>query len=179
MKKKLEKTTDYSGISSIYFKKILREIIKIGNLERNNLKILDFGCGQGVLKKLINTNNPKTKVLNFDVIEKYSDVKDWHNEEFDVVVANEVFYTFESYKLKKLLNEFRKKNPNLEIIVGISKQSWLNNIGKIIFMQLDSHKFTVLRPKEEIYILKKYLNILDHKSVWCLADIYRFNFKNK
>jgi 2-polyprenyl-3-methyl-5-hydroxy-6-metoxy-1,4-benzoquinol methylase len=177
MEKILDKTTDYSGISSIYFKKLLREIIKIGNLDSDNLKILDFGCGQGVLKKLINTNNPKTKVINYDVIEKYSEVKNWRDEEFDVVVSNEVFHSFRSNKLEELLNEFREKNPNLEIIAGISKQSWLNNIGKIIFMEFDSHKFTILKPKEEMDILKKHLNILDHKSVWFLADIYRFNFK--
>ena len=35
----------YKGIKKIYFKSIISNIIKIGNLNNKNEVILDFGCG--------------------------------------------------------------------------------------------------------------------------------------
>lgn len=174
---KLDVTTEYKGISGIYFKKLLRAIIQIGKLKRENLRVLDFGCGTGELKKIITKNHPKTKVINYDILENLSEIKNWQNESFDIVVANEVFHTFQKDKLESLLLEFKKNNPQLEFIVGISKQSLLNTIGKYLLMQTGSHKYTVLNPKDEINILCRHLSIIDHKSVWYLADVYRLKFK--
>lgn len=172
-------TTSYSGISGIYFNHLLKEIVKIGNFKGKNSRILDFGCGEGIFKKLLKRVNPDLKVINYDVKKEYSDIDNWQEESFDVVVANEVLYYLNSAELEKLLLEFKKKNPNLEIIVGTSKQSWLNTLGQILLFQINSHKNTILKPKEELNILTKHLNIIDHKSVWFLADVYRLNFKKE
>ena len=102
-------TTSYSGISGIYFKHLLNEIVKIGNFNGKNFKILDFGCGIGIFKKLIKKINPDIKVINYDVKKEYSDIENWQDESFDVVVANEVFYYLKPEELDKLLLEFKKK----------------------------------------------------------------------
>ncbi len=169
--------TQYDGFKGIYFNKLLRTIIKIGNLKKNNLKILDFGCGVGQLKKIITKNNSKTKVINYDIVEKFSDVKNWQSEDFDIVVANQVFHAFTKEQLLSLILEFKKKNHKLEFVVGMSKQSLFNTIGKYLFMQKNSHKYTILKPKDEIDTLCKNLSIIDHKSLWYLADVYRMKFK--
>ena len=41
----------YNGISGIYFSNIISNIIKIGNLDKTQKIILDFGCGSKILKK--------------------------------------------------------------------------------------------------------------------------------
>ena len=101
--------TEYKGISGIYFKKLLKEVIKIGNLNSGKYKILDFGAGHGILKKMLKKENSEIKVINYDVIDDLTDIKDWRSEEFDTVVANEVFCTFTPDKLNNLIKEFQKK----------------------------------------------------------------------
>jgi hypothetical protein len=169
-------TTEYKGIPGIYFRKLLNTIIDLGRLDRNNLTILDYGAGHGVLKNIIKDRNKMVNVINYDIEPDLTEIKDWRDVDFNIVVANEVFYTFDQIALESLMVELKKKNKNLEIIVGISKQSIINNIGKIILGEGGAHNSTVLNPKEEIAILLKHMEIIDHKSVWYLADIYRLRF---
>ena len=51
MKYKFTQATKYKGFKKFYFDKILKEIIKIGNLELTNFKILDYGCGEKRLEQ--------------------------------------------------------------------------------------------------------------------------------
>jgi hypothetical protein len=177
MNNKHKMTTEYTGIPGIYFKKLLNTIIDIGGLERNDLNILDYGAGYGVLKNIINSRNKTVNVINYDIELDLTDIEDWRDVDFDVVVANEVFYTFDSSALEALLLEFKEKKKALEIIVGISKQSFFNNLGKAIFGKSDAHDSTVLSPRAEITVLLKYMKVIDHKSVWLLADVYKLRFK--
>ena len=70
----------------IYFNRILKTIIRIGNLDRRDVTILDFGCGTGYLKRHL-----PDKVIGYDVIPELTEVSDWRDVQFDVVVANELF----------------------------------------------------------------------------------------
>ena len=46
-------TTEYGLISGIYFRKLLKTIIDIGEFNQNKkLTVLDFGAGKGELKNL-------------------------------------------------------------------------------------------------------------------------------
>ena len=47
-------TTNYTGISKLYFDKIISEIISLGKLNSSKKKILDFGCGEKQLEKMLN-----------------------------------------------------------------------------------------------------------------------------
>ena len=44
----------YKGISSFYFKYVIKKIIEIGNLKDKSIKILDYGCGNKYLQKVLN-----------------------------------------------------------------------------------------------------------------------------
>ena len=50
----------YKGISGIYFTNIISNIIKMGNLDKTEKIILDFGCGSKILSKKL----PRGKILN-------------------------------------------------------------------------------------------------------------------
>ena len=47
----------YYGVSKIYFRRILFNIIKIADLNRSNKIILDYGCGS---KELCNIKKSKS-----------------------------------------------------------------------------------------------------------------------
>lgn len=170
---KIKYVTNYGCITGIYFKRILNTIISVGELNKRDVSVLDFGCGHGFLKKILSNKN----VINYDIVEHLSDVSDWREVDFDVIVANEVFYSFNQNQLNELILEFKEKNNRLELIVGISRQSLLNNIGKVVLGHKDAHEGTILGPEEELMVIKRYMRVVKQKSVFSLMDIYSLVFK--
>jgi hypothetical protein len=170
-------TTEYGGISGIYFNKIIDTIIKIGGLDKSKQIILDYGAGHGIIKSKLFSVNPSVKVINYDIKKELTEVDDWRDVTFNTLIANQVFMYLEKHMLEELLIELKSINKSLEIIVGISKQSVLNNIGKYILLQPKAHDNTILEPKEEISTLLEFTYIDKHISVWGLADVYKLRFK--
>jgi len=79
----------------------------------------------------------------------------------------------------QFINDLHNKNNKVELIVGISRQSWLNNIGKILLGRQDAHDGTKTPPNDEICMLKSKMEVIRHKSVFMLADIWVLKFKNE
>lgn len=169
----MQKTTSYEGITKFYFYKILKVIIKIGNLRKSDGTILDFGCGKGKLKLLLKTS----KVVGYDLIKKFSDIDNWEKVEFEYFIANQVFYSMTSNDLKKLLIKIRNINPNTKLIVGTSRVGILNKLGMILFNKRDAHKALKLSPKLEHNIIRKYCELQEKKNVFFLSDVYYYKFK--
>src|SRR5262245_26635384 len=161
----------YFGVKGLYFFAILKKIITLASLDRRDVVVLDFGCGTGRLSELL-----PGKVIGFDLIPELSEIVDWHNAKFDVVVANEVFYLLTAAQLSKFLVELRQLNPMAELVVGISRQGILNNVLKCLAGQPQAHKGTKLRPNEELHILMQHLEVLGHVSVFQLCDVYHMRF---
>lgn len=166
--------TQYTGLASFYFRHLLKQLVKIGGLDRSGITILDFGCGYGELKQLL----CNATVVGFDIIPELSDVEDWQTVSFDVLVANQVFYSFSVESLEDLLQKLRKKNPSLQLVVGVSRQGLLNNIGKYILGRPSAHSGTRISPEREIEIFGKYCDIIWRKNVWNLSDVYLLTFKS-
>ena len=118
------KTTSYKGLTSIYFYKILNTIINIGKLSTTKKLILDFGCGLGTLKQKL----PGINVVGYDIVADYSEVSDWQTINFDIFVANQVFYVFEPEELEKLLEQIRILNPKALLIIGTSRKGRASSI---------------------------------------------------
>lgn len=162
----------YTGIKGIYFFKILKTIIKIGDLRNKQVKILDFGSGTGQLKRLL-----PEKVVGFDINRGLTEINDWKSINFDVVVANQVFYLFSKDELLRFLDELYAKNPKVNLIVGISTQGLLNKILSILANQKDAHSGTKLTPKEEINALKQRMHIIKKQGVLFMCDVFLLKFK--
>lgn len=162
----------YQGINGIYFYRILNKLISIGNLDKRDIKILDFGCGTGKLKKKLGE-----KVINYDCLPDLSEIKDWKKAKFDVMVANEVFYLFNENQLKSLLSELYKVNPKVELIVGISRQGFLNKMAAFLAGEKDAHADTKLSPEEQLRILKEKTSPIRKKSVFFMCDVFLLKFK--
>jgi len=171
--------TVHNFFSGIYFNLILKKIISL-IIDNKLKKILDFGCGFGYLKKKIIKKISHILVINYDIIPELSEIKTYKNLRFDCLVANQVFYLFKENDLNNLIVYLKNKLPNLKLIVVISRQSFLNNIGKFILNEKEAHKGTKLKPSQEFKILTNHCVILKKINIFFLSDIYLFSFnKNK
>ena len=162
-------TTSYKGFASIYFFSILKNIIKIGNLEQRNIVILDFGCGEKQLSKLL----PDKKILNYDIKKEFTDHEDYKNLNFDVVVLNHVLNYFEFNQIVNLFNSFKKINSECEIIIGIPKVNWLSKLAKYILFEFGAHKNFITDYKTQIDIIKKHTVLIsEKKNIFFSTDIF-------
>lgn len=169
----MEGVTQYSGLAGRYFHYLLSRLIKAGDLAGSRGKILDFGCGMGQLKRRLGAD----KVIGYDIIPNLSDVADWRTAEFDTLVANQVLYCFTEAELSSLLVELKRKNPQLRLVIGISRQGVLNNIGKHLLRRPSAHSRTKIGPQREAEILLKHCDLIRRKSVLGLSDVYVLKFK--
>lgn len=167
----LLKKNYYDGIAGIYFEITINSIIKIGNLDRKGKKILDFGCGYGILKKKL-----KNKVYNYDINPKLTEYKSWRKLKFDYIVINQVLYLFHKKELERLLKDLKKINPNLMLIVGISYQNLLSKILAFLLGYKKAHDFTKLSYKDQINILNKECILIKKKNNY-LNAILLLKFK--
>jgi SAM-dependent methyltransferase len=179
IKKKIKKEflhniTKHGVISGFYFNYIIKNIFEL-ILINKKVKILDFGCGYGYLKKRLKKAK-NIKIINFDIIKELTEIDDWKKVNFDYLVSTHVFMYLGPKKLNRLLLDLKNHNKNLKLITIISRQGLLNNIGKFILNEPDAHKGTLLNANNELKILKKKMRIVKKKNILCLSDIYLLEF---
>jgi 2-polyprenyl-3-methyl-5-hydroxy-6-metoxy-1,4-benzoquinol methylase len=101
--------TKSNFISKIYFNKIYQLIISIGKFKKKKV-ILDFGCGFGELKKINFKKKNKSKIINYDIIKKLSDVTKYNNLNFYTIFFCQVLYWFKKKKIILLLKKLKRQN---------------------------------------------------------------------
>ena len=168
--------TEHGNISSIYFNDIFDNIIKyIKQSKKNRVKILDFGCGNGYLKKRLGKNK-KIKVIGYDVVKELSDVHNWKSVNFDYFVSCHVFTYLKRKKIENIIKYLKKNRLKSKVIVAITRQGWLDKLGAFILNEPEAHTNFNLTPKQELKILTKYMRIIKKINIFFLTDIYVLKF---
>jgi len=153
--------TRYSGLEGIYFTKILKTLIEVGDLHRR--RVLDFGCGVQGLRSLLTHDN----YVGYDIDPRLSYVATTEGVQYDIMVVNEVFYEMTPAQISHTLDTIR---PPL-LLVGIGRKGLLNTLGALL-LHSDAHADYKTLPKQEMEILLTRYRILKKKGVWFLADVY-------
>jgi len=167
-------TTNYNNFfEKHYFMSILKNIIKIGNLNNTKKIILDFGCGQKIVSKILKN----VTVLNYDIKPEFSDHKTYKNLKFDVVIFNHVLMYLYPEEISKLFDEIKNINSDCEIILGLSKQNIISKIGKFLTGNPNAHDNTRSSYKDQVDILFKKSKLIKKKfNVFFMTDIYYSRF---
>lgn len=153
--------THYSGIEALYFRKLLRTLIEVGNLEHR--RVLDFGCGKQELRRMLSHR----RYVGYDIDPALSDVASPVGVPFDIMVVNEVFYEMPEADIVRTLQSIK---PRL-LVVGIGRKGLLNKLGALV-LRPDAHADYRTPPEKELEILQRYYRIVKKKGVWGLADVY-------
>ncbi len=160
--------TNYTGIKNIYFNKILFEIIKIGNLYSNNKKILDYGCGEKQLQKILNK-----KILNYDLNPNLTEITNIEDHFFNIVILNHVLMYMKKDEICNLFEIIKKINPHCEFIIGIGKQNLISKIAKNISFNFDAHTGTISSYQDQLDIILQKQAIKNvKKNIFFMTDIY-------
>jgi len=158
LKKKFSKfhVTNPNFFSKIYFSVIYSSLINLFNF--SDKKILDFGGGQGFLKKKLKKKyNCDVKI--YDIIPSLSDLKNWKSYDFDCIIFCQVLCLLKSKHIK-LIFEFLKKKKNIYIISVFSKQTIINKIFAFVLGHKDAHGDTKTFPEDEKKILLENFKLL-------------------
>ena len=165
----------YNGISGIYFKKIISNIIKIGNLDKTEKIILDFGCGSKILSKKL----PENKILNYDINPDYAEYDDYRKLYFDIVVFNHVLMYMEKKEIISTFENIKKINQNCKFIIGMGKESLINKLAALASLNFTAHKGALTTYEQQTEILKNHMKILQiKKNIFFMTDIYYTKFNN-
>ena len=165
----------YKGIPNIYFTSIISNIIKIGNLDKNNKIILDFGCGIKILSKKL----PQKKIINYDINSNYTEHEDYKKLYFDIVVFNQVLMYMDKKEIVSTFENIKKINKNCEFIIGIGKGGLINKLVAAACLNFEPHKGTLSTYNEQVEIIKNQTKILQvKKNIFFLTDIYYARFNN-
>jgi hypothetical protein len=162
-------------ISSVYFNFIYKQIIKQLNFDSKKV-ILDFGSGLGYLKKKIG-NKYNLEIINYDIVEELSDVKNWKDVKFDIIIFSQVLYLFSPNEFKELFLQLKKHNSDLIIICAFSTQSFINKIGKYLLGHKDAHEGTRISPKEEEMLLLSFCEPIESKNFLNIFKLFKLKFK--
>tara|TARA_B100000674_G_C37700122_1_gene850124 strand:- start:185 stop:709 length:525 start_codon:yes stop_codon:yes gene_type:complete len=173
MKYKSTQVTQYKGFKKIYFDKIIKEIIKIGNLNSTNLKILDYGCGEKRLEQ-----NLERKIFNFDINEKYSEVSNFLDKNFDIMIINHVLMYMSKDEINKLFNDIYSINSNCKFIIGIGKQNLFSKFAKNISLNFNAHSGTISSYNDQYKIIENKMKIIKkRRNIFFMTDIFLTQFK--
>ncbi len=147
----------YQGFAGVYFFKILKTIIKFGNLQNEKGVILDFGCGVGHLKKILKKEN----VVGYDVEKELTEIDDYRKLSPKIIVLSGVLEHIRLDGIEKLLDEFAIMNPKVEILVYLPTENWISKIAMRLAGEKHAHDDHVSKYKdinkilEERFALKK------------------------
>ena len=119
----------YKGPQSFYFNSVLSNVIKIGNLDKKDKIILDFGCGVKVLSKKL----PEKKIINYDINPEYTEHEDYKKLYFDVVVFNHVLMYMDKKEIISTFENIKKINKNCEFLISIGKEKLFNKLVAFVY----------------------------------------------
>jgi hypothetical protein len=159
-------------IVRIYFRKKFNKIKKFADLKKEDL-ILDFGCGDKWLKKVLVGYN----VIGYDVNPKQTEVEDFRTLHPDKIFLIDVFEHIPLEGIKSIIADFKKMNPNVEIITSIPTENWIARKIRVLVGKQERAPDHVTSLKEIWPLLNSEMELVKKTNFLTIAWIARF--KNK
>jgi len=168
--------TEYKFPQKIYFDTILKKIAMIITTNTKNAKVLDYGCGAGLLKLFVKNINTSIDVTGYDIDSSLSEIKNPFKNSYDIYVFNHVLMYMNEMEILKLMQRIKLINKNAFIIIGAGKQNYLSKLGSVILNQ-NAHDKTISSIETQMKIIKKQVKIIHRENVYLMTEIISSKFK--
>lgn len=166
--------TNYNKFpEKFYFLAIAKSIIKIGNLKKTNDIILDFGYGNKIFSKLLKNK----KIINYDINPLITEVKNFQDYNFDIVILNHVLMYMTPLEISNLLKTIRNINSKCKFLIGIGKQNLFSKILKIFALNFKAHSKTKSSYEEQLEVIREILNIKYKTNIFNMTNVFLAEFK--
>ena len=129
--------------------------IKYADFKKNDL-ILDYGSGTGWLKKIL----PDYNIVGYDIDPKLTEIKDYTKLKPGKIFALDVFEHIDKNEIKRIINNFKKMNPNFILVTIIPTETWLWRKARKIMGLSEIVKDHITNLKEILQILNEELTLV-------------------
>ena len=161
----------YWGFAKIYHCRNMKTVIDLGDLKNETGLILDFGCGVGHLKKMLNKKN----VIGYDVIQELSDADEYRNLKPKKIILISVLEHLYLDKIDRLLKEFLEMNPEAELLILLPTENFVSKIAMRIAGQPNAHDDHVSKYGEINKVIEKYYYPKKRiYNFWRMAQITKY-----
>ena len=134
--------------------------------------ILDFGCGEGWLK-----NKLKEKGYNatgYDITPEHSDIKDYTQIKPSKIFLTDVFEHIPKEGITEIIHNFKKMNPDFELITSIPTENWVSRKARKILGKRERAIDHITTLGEILEILEKELELVKKINFLTVSYIARF-----
>ncbi|MAH49492.1 hypothetical protein CMI37_26955 [Candidatus Pacearchaeota archaeon] len=145
-----------------FFRTKINLAVKLANLKKDDV-ILDFGCGAGWLKNKLKKQG--FEVCGYDKTAGQGDLDDYTKIKPGKIFAMDVFEHIPKDEIKKIILNFKKMNPDFELITAIPTE---NLVSRKIRKLMGKNE----RVSDHITTLKEILAILNSE----LRLVRKINF---
>lgn len=157
-----------------YFRKKVALAINLADLRKDDV-VLDFGCGAGWLKNILRERG--LNVTGFDKTKEYSDIKDYTKLKPSKIFALDVFEHIPEEKIKKIITNFKKMNPNFGLIVSIPTENWISRKARRLLGKTERVANHITTKKQILKIFNSELNLVKKRNFLTVSYIAKFNGK--
>ncbi|MDP2925979.1 MAG: methyltransferase domain-containing protein [Nanoarchaeota archaeon] len=155
-----------------YSKAKVNFAIKLADLNKQDF-ILDFGCGAGWLKNKLKEQG--YNVIGFDITPEHSDITDYTKINPTKIFALDVFEHIPKEDIISILKNFKKMNPNFELITSIPTENYLSRKARKLLGKSERVKDHITPIKGILSILRSELR--EDKKINFLTVSYIAKFK--
>ncbi len=167
----LDTTMSKNPIVKTFFRWKFLRIIKIAELKKEDL-ILDFGCGDKWLKKILPTYN----IIGYDINPKQTEIDDYRKLRPTKIWAVDVFEHISEEEIKRIIKDF-KEMGEFELIVCIPSENWISKKIRKFVGKKEIPIDHITRYKQIKEILDKNLEFVKGSNF--LTVSYFLIYKNK
>lgn len=151
-----------------YRKKLICKIIKYSNVSK---KVLEAGCGTGVISIWFSSHNYRSYAVDFDLqmLELVKKISLTVSDNFPMLLNENIF---------NLHNQFKRDEFDVVYSIGVYEHFNDNEIKKLIYSQLKISKYVFVgiptkyfNDNEKLYGNERFLNLNYWRKLFQLKDI--------
>ncbi len=160
-------------ITRVYFRTKVWLAIKLAELKKGDV-ILDFGCGGGWLEKKLKDY----EIYGYDINPEKTFIKDYKKTKPDKIFVLDVFEHIPIKEIQKIIDNFKKLNNGLKIIVSVPTENWLSRKIRRFVGKSEVPKEHVTRYREILKILKENFEFKKKINFFSVSWILKFGYNN-